>query len=561
MRLLNTAAEVKRHGKHYTPGELARFLAERVVGHLPGHTSIRVLDPACGDGELLFAIHKAARERAPDVCLTLVGYDLDPQAVDVARSRADALRIDGEWHEGDFLQVGRELSPGTFDAVITNPPYVRTQQLGQEAAQTLAADFGLKGRIDLTHPFVALLPSLLRPDGVLGLLCSNRFLTTKAGANVRSVFQTSLQPVELYDLGDTRLFGAAVLPAVVVALNRSPDRSAPCSFTSAYEEKDGVATSAAGLYESLAGTGDAVVDHRGRIIAVRAGTLVQSGSPTEPWRLSHDTGDAWLKAVEAATWQTFGDVAKIRVGIKTTADSVFISDDWDHADPGPERDLLLPLVTHHNVTPWQISDHLATRVLYPYDLRKIKRTLVDMTGYPRAMAYLEANSERLKGRRYVIESGREWFEIWVPQRPALWATPKIVFPDISVTARFAYDTSGAIVNGDCYWISLSDIGDEDLAYLMLAVANSGLGVRFYDEVCGNKLYAGRRRWMTQYVSKLPLPDPRSEVARQLIRTTKAMLSTGRRPDAEQLATIDRLVELAFADALAVGRDPGPATLF
>ena len=35
-------------------------------------------------------------------------------------------------------------------------------------------------------------------------------------------------------------------------------------------------------------------------------------------------------------------------------------------------------------------------------------------------------------------------------------------------------------------------GDEDIAYLMLAVANSSLGVRYYDEVCGNRLYSGKR---------------------------------------------------------------------
>jgi methylase of polypeptide subunit release factors len=224
--LSRTTAAIKRHGKHYTPTLLATFLADRVVSQLAlqlshvAESELRILDPACGDGELLFAVHRVAAHLLTGVSISLVGYDLDNEAIQVAIERAAELGIPVEWHQGDFLQARRDVPQGSFDAVITNPPYVRTQQLGQLTAQTLAMEFSLTGRIDLTHPFIVLLPSLLRHDGVVGLLCSNRFLTTKAGTNVRKVFQTSLDPVELYDLGDTKLFAAAVLPAIMIALNR-----------------------------------------------------------------------------------------------------------------------------------------------------------------------------------------------------------------------------------------------------------------------------------------------------------------------------------------------------
>ena len=229
-------AAVKRHGKHYTPAALADFLASRVLEQLAesGPKHLRILDPACGDGELLFAAHRMAEALLPAAHISLVGYDLDSHAIAVARERSSELGIAAEWHQGDFLQIGRTLLDGSFDAIITNPPYVRTQQLGQETAQLLAAEFKLSGRIDLTHPFVVMMPSLLRPNGVVGLLCSNRFLTTRAGANMRRVFQTSLDPMEIYDLGDTKLFSAAVLPAIVIAANRSPHESDTCTFSSAY---------------------------------------------------------------------------------------------------------------------------------------------------------------------------------------------------------------------------------------------------------------------------------------------------------------------------------------
>ncbi|WP_280235931.1 Eco57I restriction-modification methylase domain-containing protein [Nocardia cyriacigeorgica] len=542
----DSRAEIKRYGKHYTPADLARFLAERVVEHLdPIRPEVRILDPACGDGELLLAAHRAVTTRRPDARVILTGYDLDPHALCTARARARSLGIEIALHTGDFLDARTELDTARFDAVITNPPYVRVQQLGQVTAQLLATRFGLRGRIDLTHPFVVLLPALLATDGVVGLLCSNRFLTTRAGANVRAVFQNSLQPLELYDLGDTKLFAAAVLPAVVIARNRAPDDASRCVFTTAYEDAHAAPAHTIGLYEALTAGGDAVIDHGGRAIAIRSGRLLPSTQPRRPWRQSHAAGDAWLQRVHAGTWRTFGDLARIRVGIKTTADPVFISDRWHERTPRPDEALLRPLLTQHDLLPWRVSAAPASRVLYPYALEHTKRTLVDLADFPATRAYLEAHADRLRGRRYVAEGGREWYEIWVPQQPARWAAPKIVFPDISATARFALDRSGAVVNGNCYWISVPDLGDEALAYLMLAVANSRFGLRFYDEVCGNRLYSGRRRWMTQYVAELPLPAPDGVAARRIVEVVTDILATDAPPSATQLALIDALVDTAF----------------
>jgi len=114
----------------------------------------------------------------------------------------------------------------------------------------------------------------------------------------------------------------------------------------------------------------------------------------------------------------------------------------------------------------------------------------------------------LEGRAYVIEGGRNWFEIWVPQKPALWTQQKIVFPDIADAPRFAIDRSGSIVNGDCYWMVVED---DDLAEVIAAVGNSSFCTWFYDAACGNYLYAGRRRFMTQYIEHLPIPAPKRDL--------------------------------------------------
>lgn len=580
------ARDRKRHGRHYTPVALARFLAGRVAARVPrGLPLIQVLDPACGEGELLFAARAVLAARYPDTPVGLVGYDVDRPALAIAAERAEASGIDIDLREGNFLAEFADLTGEQFDLVIANPPYVRTQQLGGAQAQVLSRRFGLSGRIDLTHPFVAALPSLIRPGGVLGLLCANRFLTTRAGANLRAVLSTHLSPVELYDLGDTKLFEAAVLPAVTVAIRGATDEM--CRYVSVYEAESGrrgrsgvggasefgaeVGADTAGgglpvqadLFAALVGSRDVLVRYRRRLFSVEVGTLdtgdagrsVSVVSDRRPdagrsvWRMSRGGRDAWLVGVGERTWKTFGEVARIRVGIKTNADRVFISDHWP--EPAPEAELLRELITHHDTAPWRLARARSTRVLYPYDITRPHRVPVDLRRYPRAAAYLDTHREALLAREYLTASGREWFEHWVPHRPHLWGAPKVVFPDISDRPRFALDRSGAVVNGDCYWITLADLvrvvgggRAEDLAYLLMGVANSTLGLRFYDAVCGNRLYAGRRRWITQYVSRFPLPDPETRRAAEVVRAVRRLVEE-REPDPLRSAELDELVWASF----------------
>ncbi|MEV0298654.1 methyltransferase domain-containing protein [Nocardia sp. NPDC050710] len=548
----------KRHGRHYTPPALARFLARRLLAHMPRPSVpgvLRVLDPACGDGELLLALYREAAVRLPGVRVELTGFDLDETALAVARRRARAARIEVEWQVGDFLSASEELADSSFDAIITNPPYVRTQQLGGATAQLLSKQFGLRGRIDLTHPFVAIAPRLLCQGGALGLLCANRFITTRAGANIRVVLRSELTPVELYDLGDTKLFEAAVLPAVTIATRTTADRD--CRFVSAYEAADTETGTATDLFEALTGDTGGLVAHNGRTYAVEVGTLY-TGEPAKSaptWRMSRPGVDSWLADIADRTWRSFGEVARIRVGIKTTADRVFISDRWHEVEPRPEPELLFDLITHHDLVPWRIARTRDTRVLYPYDTAVPRRTPVDLAEFPGAAAYLRSHEATLAGRQYVLDSGRGWFEIWVPQRPHLWRVPKLVFPDISERPRFALDRSGAVVNGDCYWISLADLdASERLAYLLMGVANSALGLRFYDAVCGNRLYAGRRRWITQYVSRLPLPDPGAPGVAEIVALVGEFVD-GRSVDDTARRILDDLVAAAFGVASGGGPDP------
>jgi methylase of polypeptide subunit release factors len=552
---------------------LAAFLAEVTVRQATwGSEEVAVLDPACGDGSLLAAIAAAVNPNARRR-IKLIGYETDAVAASNASESLQEIGVASvDIRVGDFLDAVTDQHPISrqslfsrsddpteqFDLVISNPPYVRTQVMGAAKAQQLAGRFGLTGRVDLYHAFVKAISLVLRPGAVLGLLTSNRFMLVQSGATVRELLRAEFRVRDVYDLGDTKLFTAAVLPAIVVAQRNPASHGAPCSFTRVYQIRDAndveppVTLSRGSVFEALrqrkAGDIDTLEGH----FRVEQGELEEHRNLSASWSLSSTHTRNWLTTIQRRCSTTFGEIAQIRVGIKTTADSVFIRDDWDSLPEPlrPEPELLYPLITHHIAARWRSAGGGTRKVLYPHEEGPSgEKRVVDLDNYPRARAYLEQHRERLESRKYVIDAGRKWFEIWVPQQPGDWRRPNVVYPDISEEPRFFLNTTHAIVNGDCYWITLNDGVPSDYLLLLLAVANSHLAISYYDTVFHNKLYAGRRRFMTQYVKQFPLPRLEAAESQEMIsivrHLTSAETSLAISPSAAQMQAINQLVETAF----------------
>jgi hypothetical protein len=548
----------KRNGVHYTPPGLAEFLANVTAEALRTTGTIRVLDPACGDGGLLVAMVNAV----PDFMrcrMVLEGFEMDATELEKADSILTKLNVsDVRLHNEDFLSANgvcegirprglfdEETSHEEYDAVIANPPYVRTQVLGAKKAQGLARKFGLTGRVDLYHAFALGMMSVLKPNGVLGLLTSNRFLTIRSGATLREVLSTQFEIDTIYDLGDTRLFEAAVLPVVIVA-HKGKAVKGRREFHRIYEHRNGSLFASAQRPSVLAALRDdqveGVVKTPQGVFQIERGALAIQD---DIWTLSNTQTSGWLATVQSQQAASFGELAKVRVGIKTTADDVFVRNDWDSLPVSlrPEPELLRPLLTHREAARW-LPAPAARKVVYPHKVQHGRRRPVNLARFPRAANYFGQHRDRLTSRSYVIEGGREWYEIWVPHNPADWSKPKIAYPDISEHPRFFFDATGAVIQGDCYWITLNDGIESDWLLLLLAVANSTFITKYYDAKFHNKLYSGRRRFMTQYVAKFPLPELRSDVGQEIVAGVKQILRVGSAATADE-QRINRLVWQAF----------------
>ena len=284
---------------------------------------------------------------------------------------------------------------------------------------------------------------------------------------------------------------------------------------------------------------------------VTAGRVPIPGDDTRPWTMLTGSEIDWIAAVNARAQCRIGEIAKVRVGVKSTADSVFIRSDWHALPPDrrPESQHLQPLLSQRDAAQWRpICGHSPqSQVLYTHAIVDGQRRVIKFDRGSPTWKYLLENRERLESRKYVIDAGRAWYELWVPQDPGAWPLPKIVFPDISPEPRFFADTSGAIVDGNCYWITTNDPRDEELLYLILGIANSALMVRYHDLAFQNKLYSQRRRHLTQYVTEYPIPDRETAASRRIIEIARRLaheaLPANRQ--AELASEIDRLSFAAF----------------
>jgi len=555
----------KERGAHFTPAPLADFVADQILsiaGFGEGKSFIRILDPAVGDGGLLLSLVRrfpTTQAGLPEIH----GFETDPESLATARSRLQRAFPDYplSLKHGDFLEFAldrfgepdlfrcSEGSEDPFDLLIANPPYVRTQVMGATQAQLLARRFGLTGRVDLYHAFINAMALVLRPGGTAGIIVSNRFMTTKSGSSVRRSILEQFDVIHVWDLGDTRLFAAAVLPAVLLLRKKEGRRRKTISarFTSVYSsDSDGPARKRPNLVEALQGSGLVEMENGHRFL-VQHGALHRDDALEGIWRISTRSSSGWLGQVESGAWGVFGDIGKIHVGVKTTADRVFIRSDWERFPEDERPELLRPLTTHHVACRFKalrLQDR--KQILYPHHSIDGRCVSADLRLYPRAAKYLSKHRGALESREYLRKARRNWYEIWVPQDPDAWGQPKIVFRDIVDEPTFWIDLEGSVVNGDCYWLACRNGNETDLLWLALAVGNSTFLSKFYDYRFHNKLYAGRRRFMTQYVEKFPLPDPESDAGRLLIEMAKTIYHLSPSEEGNHLQQdLDRQVYSAF----------------
>jgi hypothetical protein len=216
---VSALSEQRILGRVDTPPEVALALARRTLAALEGEP-LRVLDPACGAAALLVAAARAARETGRAIALH--GVEKDAGTLVEARLALRRARLDATLGAGDALL---DASPGGFDAVIANPPWVSFS--GREAvaldpgrkAELRARYESFRGWPSLQGPFLERSLALVRPGGRVGIVLPRQVLELDRYAALRRVATARARVLDVADLGED-VFAGVCEPAATIVLER-----------------------------------------------------------------------------------------------------------------------------------------------------------------------------------------------------------------------------------------------------------------------------------------------------------------------------------------------------
>jgi adenine-specific DNA methylase len=310
---MNASATRKLRGGYYTPAPIAEFLARWSI-RAPGD---RVLEPSCGDGEILVAATERLNALGGG---SLIGVEFDQAEARKARRRlGSAARI----HEADFFALAEKKgSKWQFDAVVGNPPFIRYQffpEEHREPAFRIMAEQGLRPN-RLTNawlPFVVASIRVLAPGGRLAFVIPAELMQVTYAAQLRAYLAEQFEEIRLVTF--RRLLFDGVQQEVVLLLADGAHRG-PASIRLA--ELGDASDLASWRFESE-DLVHADMDHA-----------------TEKWTQYYLTPRelGLVRALrDRADLPRLGDVAEVDVGVVTGRNEFFVLDPSSAKRHGLER--------------------------------------------------------------------------------------------------------------------------------------------------------------------------------------------------------------------------------
>lgn len=495
-------ASGETHGVVLTKPHVVDLILE-LAGYTAGRdlTQLRLLEPACGEGAFLLPaaerLLQAARRLGRDpsaLGAAIRAYDIDPQHVAISRRAVIAVLVRGgvapavagrlarAWViEGDFLLA---LEQPTYDVVVGNPPYVRIEQLAPVLQHEYRRRFSsIYDRADLYVAFIERGLKLLGPEGILAFICADRWTLNRYGAPLRRLVTESFQVRCYLDLHQASPFESAVIayPAIFSIGRGKVDRVKVAALKTATADECGATLAALTKLDQQPSTAAAVAYDswfRGE----------------EPWVLSTPEHLATLRELEArfAPLET-GDT-RVRIGVATGNDKVFIVG----SDADIEADRLVPLVLRDDLVAGSIRD--AKR--FVINTFRPGAGVVDLADYPRLARYLASHGEEVRARHVARSNPLSWFRTIDRVYPELVPVPKLLIPDIAGSNQVVLDEGRFHPHHNLYFVTSTDWDMRVLGALL-----SSTVALFFVWSYAVKMRGGYLRFQAQYLRRIRLPAP------------------------------------------------------
>lgn len=442
--------------------------------------------------------------------------------------------FDVEWMFG--MPRAQDNSEAVFDIVIGNPPYVRHEDI-KELTPVLKNVYQYEcssSRADLYVFFYERSVKLLRPQGVLSFITSNKWYRAKYGEGLRQFMATHTRLKNIIDFGDEAVFTAIAYPTIVVATRREKPLNPP---------------PATDVVRALNWEQSLPVETFPAVFSAENFPVPQSELKKEGWQLEPPGKRQLLGRIRMAG-QPLGEYVKGRFyyGIKTGLNEAFVIDgstrDRLIAEDPKSAELIKRYLRGRDVKRWQAEWAGLYLIVFPFGFHE------RLKSYPAILRHLSQYEDDLRKRGQCTssrngkgEGQHHWLELDNNPKESFLAEfdlPKVILGRFMDKPTYAYDESGYYANN-----ALSIIAGVD-EYLV-GVLNSSVTWWFLTATCTD-LQNGFIQVHNNNQEAIIIPEASSHQRTVLKGAVRAVLSGEHAARFEQL--INGLVfELFFPDDL------------
>ena len=502
---------------------------------------LTILDPACGSGaflnaalQFLMAEHKRLDEMEAKVTGSaivfqdvensilennLFGVDINEESVGIAQlalwlrtakphRKLNSLNqnikcgnslisdpaIAGDkafdWQK-EFPQV---FEKGGFDVVIGNPPYVQLQSMGAMSDAYAQSGFETYNKsADLYCLFYEKGCNLLKENGLLGFIASNKWLKINYGIQLRHYLTSKMNPLLLVDFPGVPVFEDATVDPQILIVEKS--RYSGKTFACAIKERSE------------------------DIFSIVEQNKIITKFNEESWAIRDARVSVVLKKIDKIGLSLKKSPIEINYGIKTGYNDAYFIDDaiMDSLikDDSNSSEMIRPLFRGRDITPWKTIVKNQHIIFVPWHFPLHENE--DIQGcsteaehafqerYPAVYRHLLSHKAKLSARNKSETGIRyEWYasQRWAADYYKDFEKPKIVYPNMTKYLPFCYDETGAICNDKAFIITAKD-EKFSLKYL-LAILNSKIAKFWIRCVCP-ELGEDRREIRKVYFENFHIP--------------------------------------------------------
>ena len=315
-----------------------------------------------------------------------------------------------------------------FDAIIGNPPYVQLQSMGEMSDVYSKRDYSCYNKsADLYCLFYERAIQLMKPNGYLGFIASDKWLKINYGEQLREFLTTSANPILLIDFPGVRVFDDANVDPQILVVQKSKykEKTLACTVTkkgSAFEKE--------------------VQDK-----------LSSHAFGKDPWKWM----DLWeisiLQKMDVGTALKDMSVSIYR-GILTGFNDAFFIDGKTRekliVEDVKSAEIIKPFLRGKDLEPWFTSNDDQYMINPHNGIKEKNIPPINIDHYPAIKKHLNQFVDKLAKRG---DKGDTPYNLRNCAYLEDFDKPKIMYPEITKFQPFIYDDSGMYCNNKAFIIT------------------------------------------------------------------------------------------------------------